>query len=58
MKVYMVIGGYNHEGCNQDSLRAFLDKDQAELYAQSLVDGSKMYYSRYEYYEIVEQDLD
>jgi hypothetical protein len=54
MKVYMVIGGYNHQGCNQDSLRAFLDKDQAELYAQSLVDRTQM---RYDYYELVEQDL-
>jgi len=50
MEVLMVIGGFEHEGCDKDSLKAFGSREEALKYGESLL-------SSYDYYELVVQEL-
>jgi len=55
MKVYMVMGGFNHEGMDFDSLEVFSDENEAKAYAEELVDGDG--YFCFDYFEIKEREL-
>ena len=54
MQVYMVIGGFEHEGCDKDSLKAFASREEALEYGEGLLIGD---ISPYDYYELVVQVL-
>ena len=50
MQVFMIIGGFDHEGCDKDSLKAFSSREEALQYGESLL-------ASYDYYELVVQVL-
>ena len=49
MIVYVVMGGVNYEGEDVDSVKVFMNRDDAVAYGESL--------EYYEYYEIVETEI-
>ena len=51
MQVFMVIGGFEHEGCDKDSLKAFASREEA------LAWGEELLKVEYDYYELVVQEL-
>jgi hypothetical protein len=52
MTVYVVMGGVNYEGENADTVKVFVNRDNAVAYGESLVSDEY-----YDYYEIVEKEI-
>ena len=50
MKVYIVIGGNNYEGCDCYSMRWFSDKESCEEYGREVLVKRK----KFDFYEIME----
>ena len=50
MKIYIVIGGNNYEGCDCYSMRWFMNKEQGEQYGEEVLVKVK----KFDYYEIME----
>ena len=50
MKIYIVIGGNNYEGCDWYSMRWFMNKEQREEYGEEVLVKQK----KFDYYEIME----
>ena len=55
MQVFVVLGGYEYEGCDSDSCDVFEDESLAEAYGQSLVDPDGEY--RYDFYRVVQREV-
>lgn len=54
-KVYVVMGGMYYEGCEPDTTRVFLSRQDAEVYGQWLVSEKEDWQeTRWDRYEIVE----
>ena len=49
MTVYVVMGGINYEGESADTVKVFMNRDDAVEYGESL--------EYYDYYEIVESEV-
>ena len=57
-KVYVVIGGWDYEGQDVDSVRLFLDRESAEWYGKELTVPDPTYERTfYDYVEIVERTI-
>lgn len=57
MIVYVVMGGVNYEGENSETVKVFMNRDDAVTYGESLVDfNAARPFARdyFDYYEIVE----
>lgn len=52
MTVYVVMGGVNYEGENADTVKVFVNRDNAVAYGESLVSDEY-----FDYYEIVEKEI-
>jgi hypothetical protein len=52
MNVYVVTGGVNYEGPSLESVKVFVNRDNAVTYGESLVKNDY-----YDYYEIVEKEI-
>jgi hypothetical protein len=50
--VYVVMGGVNYEGPNADSVKVFVNRENAVTYGESLVSNDS-----FDYYEIVETEI-
>ena len=57
MQIFMVIGGFEYEGCDKDSLKAFSFREEALEYGEKLLAGEDLDWPTYDYYEIVVQEL-
>ena len=57
MKVYIAAGGWNYEGWHDESIRVFTDKTKADEYAKTLVTTDNEWEYAYDYYEVVEKEL-
>lgn len=60
MKVYVVLGGWAYEGCDESSLRVFTDCDAAYDYGASIwketCDDSVEF--SYDFYRVVEREVE
>jgi hypothetical protein len=52
MIVYVVMGGVNYEGENADTVKVFVNRENAVTYGESLVSNEY-----FDYYEIVETEI-
>ena len=52
MIVYVVMGGVNYEGENAETVKVFVNRDNAVTYGESLVS-----FDYFDYYEIVESEV-
>ena len=52
MTVYVVRGGVNYEGENADTVKVFVNRENAVTYGESLVSNDY-----FDYYEIVESEV-
>jgi hypothetical protein len=50
--VYVVMGGVNYEGENADTVKVFVNRDNAVAYGEELVS-----FDYFDYYEIVEKEI-
>ena len=50
--VYVVMGGVNYEGENADTVKVFVNRENAVTYGESLVKNEY-----FDYYEIVETEM-
>ena len=50
--VYVVMGGVNYEGENADTVKVFVNRENAVTYGESLVSNEY-----FDYYEIVETEM-
>jgi hypothetical protein len=50
--VYVVMGGVNYEGENADTVKVFVNRENAVTYGESLVSNEY-----FDYYEIVETEI-
>jgi hypothetical protein len=55
MQVYVVLGGWEYEGCDYDSAAVFADESSAEIYGQALVAEAAEY--RYDFYRVVPREV-
>jgi hypothetical protein len=59
MKVYLVLGGWDYEGCDDDSAVVFSSKESAEAYVanESSISEYDPYKIDYDFYKIVELEV-
>ena len=57
--VYVVMGGVNYEGENADTVKVFVNRENAVTYGESLVknDYVDLRFNDFDYYKIVESEV-
>lgn len=60
MKVYVVLGGWEYEGCDECSAKVFTDRNAANAYGASIwketCDDSVVF--SYDFYRVVEREVE
>lgn len=55
--VFVVIGGWNWDGADAESVRVFATREAAEAYADELTAAGEGGYTQYDYADVTEQEV-